>query len=746
MLALAFLNPLLLAAVPLCAIPIVIHLLNRRRYHRVPWAAMEYLLAAMKRNRKRLRMEQWLVLLLRTLAVLLLVGLVSRPQLGGGGILSSRTHHVIVLDDSASMTQRTGSTILFERAQERVRALVEDLAQRRSGDLVSLVRTSRPMQPDLWAQRIGPDTGRRITTLQKEWTVGDGAPDLGQVLQATVKRAADVVDAARTEYVVVGDQRAHDWATDDDKAKPSVLTALSAMRAEERLTVAGVGGQQQNLAILDVRLVDRLTTAGVPATLAIDIQNQGLDPTVATTVSVEVDGQSRVAQPVPPLLPGERVAVPVGHTFHQAGFHRIEAQLEATEQFPIDDRRTLVLDVREKSRVLLVDGQPDEDEGETFYLQAAMEMVESGIEPMVVTDATLEETDLQPFDFVWLCNVQAPSQATSKRLTAFVAAGGGLAIACGNQVDAARYNELFWQDGKGLLPLPLGEIAGDPDKPEPATLVAKGHTICAGVGEVMELLVANVVLVKRWLTLVEDGEHTASVVIRVRDAEGPPLLATRTFGNGGGEVALFTVTADKFWTNLPSTDLFVVLVNQLHRAGARRRDTSGQNLLPDGVHRLQLDQATYRADVTLRALADGGDERTFTATEAPPAPPADPANAPAPAPAPAPTMADLVLALPMTELRQLGTYEIELARHDGVPEKRLLARNPPPAESRLVGFLESSFTRLYPQELHGRVTFAGETAGLGAVGGEGELWPLLAAALLCGLLLESLLAWRFGRR
>ena len=73
MLALAFLNPLLLAAVPLCAIPIVIHLLNRRRFHRVPWAAMEYLLAAMKRNRKRLRMEQWLVLLLRTLAVLLLV-------------------------------------------------------------------------------------------------------------------------------------------------------------------------------------------------------------------------------------------------------------------------------------------------------------------------------------------------------------------------------------------------------------------------------------------------------------------------------------------------------------------------------------------------------------------------------------------------------------------------------------------------------------------------------------------------
>ena len=54
MLALAFLNPFLLWAVPLCAVPIIIHLLNRRRFKIVPWAAMEYLLAAMKRNRKRL--------------------------------------------------------------------------------------------------------------------------------------------------------------------------------------------------------------------------------------------------------------------------------------------------------------------------------------------------------------------------------------------------------------------------------------------------------------------------------------------------------------------------------------------------------------------------------------------------------------------------------------------------------------------------------------------------------------------
>ena len=69
MLSLGFFNPMLLWALPLAAVPIIIHLLNRRRFNKVPWAAMEYLLRAMKRNRRRMQMEHWLVLLLRTLAV-----------------------------------------------------------------------------------------------------------------------------------------------------------------------------------------------------------------------------------------------------------------------------------------------------------------------------------------------------------------------------------------------------------------------------------------------------------------------------------------------------------------------------------------------------------------------------------------------------------------------------------------------------------------------------------------------------
>lgn len=725
MLALGFLHPLLLWGLPLCAVPIVIHLLNRRRHQTRPWAAMTFLLAAMQRNKKRLQMEQWLVLLLRTLAVLLLVFLVSRPLLDRG-LGGGRAHHVALLDDSASMQQRSGSGTLYAKAQERVRAFAVQLAATRAGDAFSLVRASRPQQPDLWNQRVGPELPQRVSALLQELPAGDGAPDLGAALAANGQRAAGVDDASRTEHHVFGDARAHDWTADDDKPKPSLLAALLATKAEgERVFVHGAAGPPQDVAVVDARLVDRFAVAGVPAAFAADVQNLGLDPVGAGSLAVEVDGQSLVALAIPPLAPGERVAVPFVRTFAQGGAHRVEAQLEAVDTYPLDDRRALALDVRDKSSVLLVDGQPDEDNGETYFLQAALDAPEAGVEPQVVADGALDDVDFAAFDAIWLCNVQSPSPALAERLEAFVAAGGGLVVWCGAQVDAVAWNERLWRDGKGPLPLPIGDVAGDPDRPEKAAFTAPEHPVADGVAEVLDLLFGNVVLVKRWLQLVDDGKSGAAVIARIRDAEGSPLLAMRGFGQGG-EVALCALSADKAWSNMPSTDLFVVLCHQLHRATARRSDSSGQNLLPDGSWRAALDPAAVRLDATVRALR-GDDERTFTALNAPSS-----------------HLATLVV--PMADLRRLGAYEVELARHDGAPDKRLFARNAPLGESRLVGFAPEAFARVYPPELRERVVFVRDDAAGDRAAAAGEPWSLLAALLLACMMLETLFAWRFGRR
>src|SRR5256885_10562682 len=103
-----FLTPGILGFLALASVPIIIHLLNRRRFLRIDWAPMKYLKLTIKSNRRRLRIEQFILLAVRTLAVLLLVLPVCRPVLSSTGLGSwlggrSRTSRLLVFNDSLSM-------------------------------------------------------------------------------------------------------------------------------------------------------------------------------------------------------------------------------------------------------------------------------------------------------------------------------------------------------------------------------------------------------------------------------------------------------------------------------------------------------------------------------------------------------------------------------------------------------------------------------------------------------------------
>ena len=100
-----FANPGFLAvAGVLISAPIIIHLINRMRFKRIRWAAMEFLLKAQKRMRKRLIIEQLLLLLLRCMLVALAGLLVCRFVGFAGSEYWSRPNlHIVVLDDTLSM-------------------------------------------------------------------------------------------------------------------------------------------------------------------------------------------------------------------------------------------------------------------------------------------------------------------------------------------------------------------------------------------------------------------------------------------------------------------------------------------------------------------------------------------------------------------------------------------------------------------------------------------------------------------
>src|SRR5215216_4204578 len=110
MLGALFLNPgFLFIAAALVSVPIIIHLINRMRFKRIRWAAMEFLLKAQKRSRRRLIIEQLILLMLRCLLVALAALLVLRFfGFGLGSIFAAQQDnlHIAVLNDDLSMNDQ----------------------------------------------------------------------------------------------------------------------------------------------------------------------------------------------------------------------------------------------------------------------------------------------------------------------------------------------------------------------------------------------------------------------------------------------------------------------------------------------------------------------------------------------------------------------------------------------------------------------------------------------------------------
>jgi hypothetical protein len=174
-----------------------------------------------------------------------------------------------------------------------------------------------------------------------------------------------------------------------------------------------------------------------------------------------------------------------------------------------------------------------------------------------------------------------------------------------------------------------------------------------------------------------------------------------------------------------------VLANEMHRFAARAQDDGRHNQLPGGRIVYELDAATHKPDVLVRALTEEGEERTFT----PPAAPAEGAAAQS-------------VTVPMRELQSLGLFEARVALQAGPVDRRLFARNVPPVEGRLRRAAGADVFKAYPPGLEERLQFVdAETLvqGLGQ-SPRSDLWRALAIGLVVALLLETLLAWRFGGR
>lgn len=588
-----FVHPALLAGLGLASVPVIIHLLNRRRHKPMPWAAMRFVLAAHKKTRRRVQMENLLLLLLRVAAVALLALAIARPFTGResplAGLTETRRDLLLVIDASASTGYRETVDTVFDREVARAREIVRGLEGSR-GDRVRLVLGGGTPKLLAWTT---PDQAMSVLDTLDE--PSDEPLDLASALDEALRAQDEAAVAAGSalEVRLLTDLQRRSFLADDTArdanapgAPPALFEVLGKLHERQiRVVVEDLGPRETtpaNLAIGNVAPEGRLEGPGWPADVRVDVWNFGASARSGVRVVLEVDSERRPNQTIDVPARGKAQAV-FSVVFKDAGDHVLVGKLEEGDALAFDNQRAHVVAVPAAVRVLLVNGASGAviDEDEVGYLKAVLEPpVDDGMlagaghapfEPSVIEPGELSanELDLQAFDVVWLANVESLAAASVERLEAFVGGGKALVVSLGDRVDLESWNQrAFRADGTGLLPASLDRVEAVPSRAESYWRVvefARDHPALAFFADERFQPLLSEVPVYAFTAVTPLAN--ARVLAELDDAGRRPLLVERAYDKG--RVYLWTTSIDGAWTRLPESPATLIpLVHEWLRDAA----------------------------------------------------------------------------------------------------------------------------------------------------------------------------------
>ncbi len=475
-----FLNPAyMVAGAALISAPIIIHLINRMRYKRIRWAAMEFLLKSQKRNRRRLIIEQLILLALRCLLVALAGFLVAR-YIGNIGTVGERpVEHLVVLDDTLSMRDRwkdeNGETNSFEVGKKKVLEIAKESLKANSPQYLRLVTLSS-LDDVKFKERLNADTLGKL-----EAKLNDLAPSKLHVNPvAGVKWAQEqkIDDANRQRlFHLVSDLRESDWSGPEvgnlnqaleefTNSGGKVLLYDVAFRFRTERQAVAI--HNDNIGIVDLRPETRFTAEGLPVQFTAVIRNYtAVKKNVFFNVKVDGGVRFEATQPID-IDPGE-----TRHTFllsfNKPGFNMISAALQDKDEagIPDDNTRVTVIQVKPQVPILMVDGSEDHPNGahkDGYYLQKLFVEAAKGYQIVSKTREDLDNLDLTPdrYPCLYLLDVPDLSDKALKKVESYVDQGGRVAIFLGEHVKPKFYNEKLYAQGKGIFPAPLEDKHTDP--------------------------------------------------------------------------------------------------------------------------------------------------------------------------------------------------------------------------------------------------------------------------------------------
>lgn len=532
-----FLNPFVLFALAAAGIPLIIHLINLRKPRKVDFSSLAFLQELRQQTIRRLRIKQWLLLALRTLAIAFLVLAFARPAVKSPPIAALSSDHrsvVALVDNSLSMDLRDQGGALIDQAADFVSDLAGELGNADELAVVPLVDDdmSHPFVRPSLAMPRGSEVAAEFSRAR-----------LDKALETAAAALAGATNPAREVYLVSDLQKTNFT----DSAAVDLADAA-------RLVLVPVGSQTtDNAAVTGARVASSIIELDQPATVEVDVQNFGTTPITNWGLSVYLEGE-RVAQTNLTLEAGGHGVTSISVTPRSRGWLRGRVVLE-DDAFEYDNERWFTLHVPEERRILVIRGSDRND----AYIDLALSAELGDGRPLFELDyrdvGAVSGTFTGEYDGIVLVGVQRVTPGLATALAAFVEDGGGVLLFAGEEAAAGTYDRLLEMVGGGSF----DGVASSQSAAALTTVdrLDREHPLFRGVFEDGESAERNV------------ERPTVKKIVRYRPGSGDeqtlltttvglPMLQEIRFAAGRMLVAPFL--PDPSWTDLPVRGLFVPLL------------------------------------------------------------------------------------------------------------------------------------------------------------------------------------------
>jgi hypothetical protein len=549
-----FLYPIFLFGLIAASLPLLIHLLNRRKLNRIRFPAVRFILMSQKRISRSYRLRHWILLALRTTAVLLLALLLANPifQTGaglfaGGGPVSL----VILLDNSLSMTW-SGDGIGFKQAKEAARLLITSLGD---SDRAAIVPTSISGKEPI---RLKLEKDVLLKELD-QIEIADGTANFSIALGKAYELLGE--PAGQKEIRLISDLGLTGWDNFSMSSLKQVDPAIP-------VKAIRVGRKQKplNVAVKEIRATGQGIGVDLPLHLEAVVANFTDQEIKDLLVQLSIDGQNK-DQKLTSVAPRGDATITLQTRLSQAGSHTGQLTIKK-DGLAGNASLHFGVHAQDQLRILVVDGDPQTSlvQSETFFLTRALnpagESDSSQYLPTVIIPEGLSAAVLDAYQVIVLCNVAILPEAFVAKLQNYLRGGGGLLIFGGDRLQADHYNAKLAQ----ILQMPIrdkkqgleasGEKIGKLELTHPALQSLSDN-----------LLQESIKSARVW-GYSRVSASGKSVLMSL--ANGDPLLIEHKVGSG--RVMFITTTADRDWSDLPVKTAYLPMIHSLtnYLAGGKR--------------------------------------------------------------------------------------------------------------------------------------------------------------------------------